>query len=85
MTIEIHPRNKVKDSLDRLHSRLEDLMFSVVQRFPERLIPSPIMDWLDHYTTKRIDQLRQQSIKQTWRNMSLENAVNEISAKNKHQ
>jgi hypothetical protein len=60
-------------------------MFSVVQRFPERLIPSPIMDWLDHYTTKRIDQLRQQSIKQTWRNMSLENAVNEISAKNKHQ
>jgi hypothetical protein len=43
------------------------------------------MDWLDHYTTKRIDQLRKQTIKQTWRNMSLENAVNEISAKNKHQ
>jgi alkyl sulfatase BDS1-like metallo-beta-lactamase superfamily hydrolase len=63
-------------------------MFFIVQHLPEWLIPAPLMNWLDHYTTKRINQLKQQTIKQTWRNMYLEGAVQEISAKktkNKHQ
>jgi hypothetical protein len=88
LNIEIKPHNKIKDSLDRLCSRLEDLMFSVIQRLPEQLIPDYLMEWLDHYTTKRIDQLKQQTIKQTWHNMYLENAIQEISAKQaqkKHQ
>jgi hypothetical protein len=88
MDIEIKPHNKIKDFLNRLCSRLEDLMFSVVQILPEWLIPTPLMNWLDHYITKRINQLKQQTIKQTWRNMYLEGAVQEISAKkakNKHQ
>jgi predicted RNA polymerase sigma factor len=81
MDIELRPHSKIKDFLDHLHSRLEDLMFSAVQHLPEQMIPDSLMNWLDRYTSKRIDQLRQQTIKQTWRNMYLENAVQEISGK----
>jgi hypothetical protein len=88
LNIEIKPHNIVKDSLDRLCSRIEDVMFSVFYYLPEWLIPAPLMEWLDHYTTKRIKQLQQRTIKQTWRNMYLKDAVQEISAKqakNRHQ
>ena len=37
------------------------------------------MEWLDRYTTKRITELKQQHIKQVWRNMYMQNAFNEIS------
>jgi hypothetical protein len=46
------------------------------------------MEWLDTYTTKRINQLKQQTIKQTWNNMYLQKASQEISTKQaqkKHQ
>jgi hypothetical protein len=39
------------------------------------------MDWFKRYATKRLIQLQQQTVKQTWRNMYLENAVNELSTK----
>lgn len=54
-------------------------MFSIFQKLPEKFIPRWLMEWLDHYTTKRINELKQQHIKQVWKNMYLQNAVNEIS------
>lgn len=81
MNIEIRPHSKIKDSLDRLHSRLEDLMLSLVQHLPEGMIPDSLMEWLDHYTTKRIAQLHQQTVRQTWHNCQLETVIQEISEK----
>lgn len=54
-------------------------MFSTIQKLPEKFIPRFLMKWLERYTTKRINELKQQSIKQTWRNMYLQKAVNEIT------
>ena len=48
-------------------------------KLPDRFIPSALMDWLDRYTTKRINQLKQQNIKNTWRNLYLQKAVDDIS------
>lgn len=61
-----------------LHSNLENLLFKLVMKLPDKLIPSFVMDWLDRYTTKRINQLKQQNIRQTWKNTYLRKAVDEI-------
>jgi len=39
------------------------------------------MNWLSRYLDKRIRELKQQSIKQTWKNMYLQSAVDEIHAR----
>jgi hypothetical protein len=60
----------------------------MILKVPERFIPAPLMKWLDAYTTKRINQLKQQIVKQTWNNTYLQKASQEISAKQaqkKHQ
>lgn len=77
--IEIKKRSIVKEFLHKLHSKLEDLFFKIIMRTPDRFIPSALMNWLDRYTTKRINQLKQQNIKQTWRNLYLQSAVDDIS------
>lgn len=76
--IEIHKPNRLKDLLHKIINKLEDLMFSVVQRLPERLMPKPIMNWLNHYTDKRLSQLKQQIIRSNWHTIELEKAVNNI-------
>ena len=79
MDIEIKDHNRLKELLHSLHSKLEDLMFAVVQRLPEAYIPSFLMEWLDRYTTNRLNELKQQTIHQTWRNLYLEKAATDIS------
>lgn len=79
--IEIKKRSIVKDFLYKLHSTLEDLFFKIIMKLPERLIPSSLMEWLERYTLKRISQIKQQNIKQTWRNMYLKDALDNISNK----
>lgn len=79
--IEIKDRSKVKESLFMLHNKIEDLIFELLQKVPERFIPQPLMGWLDRYTTKRINQLKQQNIKNTWRNVYLEKVVNDINSR----
>ena len=67
----------------RLHGKLEDLLFSIIQKLPEKLIPSPLMFWLDRYLDKRISQLQQEIIKQRWQQDALEKAVSDIRSINK--
>lgn len=76
--IEIKDRNHIQDFFHKLHSKLEDITFSVIQRIPEKFIPHWLMNWLSRYLDKRISELKQQSIKMTWRNMYLQNAVDDI-------
>lgn len=78
MNIEIKPRNKAKEFSNKLHDTLEDILFSIIQKLPESLIPSPIMEWLDRYTTKRTQQLQQEILRQQWQQIYLEKAVEEI-------
>ena len=76
--IELKDRNHVKDFFHKLFSSLENMAFSIIQQIPERFIPQWLMNMLEKYLGKRINELKQESIKMTWRNMYLQNAVNEI-------
>lgn len=76
--IEIKDRNRLKEFFHKLHSRLENITFSIIQRIPEKFIPQWFMNWLEKYLDKRISELKHQSIKMTWRNMYMQNAVNDI-------
>jgi hypothetical protein len=39
------------------------------------------MNWLSRYLDKRINELKQQSIKMTWQNMYLQDAVDDIHSR----
>lgn len=78
MNIEIKPRNKAKEFFNKLYDTLEDILFSIVQKLPESLIPSFLMTWLDRYTTKRTQQLQQEIIRRQWEQIYLEKAIGEI-------
>jgi len=81
INIEIEKPNHFRNALHRLHSKLEDMMFSIIQKLPDRFLSNFLMSWMDKYTTKRINQLKQQNIKQTWKNLYLQKAVDDISKK----
>lgn len=81
INIEIKNRSRIKEFSDNLFSRLEDMMFDIILKVPQRFIPSPVMEWLDSYTDKRIQELKQQSIRQSWENMYLKKALEEIRQK----
>ena len=76
--IEIKDRNHIQEIFHKLHSRLEDIAFSIVQRIPEKFIPQWLMNRLEKYLDKRISELKQESVKMTWHNMYLQNTVNDI-------
>lgn len=76
--IELKDRNRLKEFFHKLHSRLENITFSIIQKLPEKFIPQWLMNRLEKYLDKRISELKQQSIQMTWRNMYLQNAVNDI-------
>lgn len=76
--IEIKDRNKIKEFFQNFHSKAEDIAFSIIQRIPEKFIPHWLMNWFEKYLDKRISELKQESIKMTWRNMYLQKAVDDI-------
>ena len=78
MNIEIKPRNQIEELFNNFHSKLENILFSIVQKLPESLIPSFLMTWLDRYTTKRTQQLQQEIIRRQWEQIYLEKAIGEI-------
>ena len=80
INIEIRPRNKIKEFSNRLHNTLENLLFSIVQKLPEAFILAPLMNWLDRYITKRIQELQQKITRQKWQQIHLEKAIEEIHA-----
>ena len=78
INIELKDRNPIKEFFHGLHSRLEDILFSIIQKLPEKFIPRWLMNWLEKYLDKRISTLKQQTIKMTWQNMYLQSAVDDI-------
>ena len=78
INIEIQKPNRFKDLLHKIFNRLEDLMFSIIQKLPEKMIPHFLMDWMEHYTNKRLSELKQQIIRNRWHTIELEKVVDSI-------
>ena len=83
INIEIQKPNRFKDLLHKIFNRLEDLMFSIIQKLPEKMIPHFLMDWMEQYTNKRLSELKQQIIRNRWHTIELEKVVDNIH--NRHQ
>ena len=83
INIEIKPTNKIKIFFQSIHSALEDILFSAVFHIPESFLPSFLMNWLDSYTTKRTQELQQEIVRQQWKQVSLEKAVEDIHSRTK--
>lgn len=76
--IEIQKPNRFKDLLHKIYDRLEDLIFAIIQKIPEKYIPSSFMKWMEHYTNKRLSELQSQIIRKRWQTIELEKAVDKI-------
>lgn len=81
--IELKHRNRLKEFFHTFFNKLEDLMFTVFQKTPERLIPPFLMKWMDNYTRKRLHELEQDVIRQRWKKIQLEKALGEIRLNNR--
>ena len=79
--IEIQKPNRFKDLLYKIYDRLEDLIFTIIQKIPEKHIPSFFMKWMKHYTNKRLSELQSQIIRKRWQTIELEKAVDKIHNK----
>lgn len=78
MNYEITPRNRAKDFSRQIHDKLEDFLFWILQKIPERLIPAALIHWADRYLDNRIHQLKQETIRQNWDKAHLDQALKEI-------
>lgn len=79
INIEIQKPNKIKSILNRSKNKIEDTMFSIILKLPEKHIPSFLMGWLERYTNKRIAELNHAIIKDTWKHMELKKATDRHS------
>ena len=76
--IEIQKPNRFKDLLHKIYNHLEDLIFAIIQKIPEKHIPSFLMNWMEHYTNKRLSKLQSQIIRKRWQTIELEKTVDNI-------
>ena len=76
--IYIEIQNRFKDFLHKIYDRLEDLIFAIIQKLPEKHIPSSFIKWMEHYTNKRLSELQSQIIRKRWQTIELEKAVDKI-------
>ena len=86
MTIDIELKDcsRIKKFFHKLYNKAEDILFSIIQKIPENFIPHWLMNWLEKYLDKRISELKQESIKMTWRKMYLQSAVNDIHSRQRN-
>ena len=78
INIEITSRKKSKELIHRLHSKTEDILFTIFGKIPEKLIPSFLMDWMNKYTDKRLQELKQAAIQLEWKRVYMQKAVQEM-------
>ena len=78
MNYEITPRSRAREFFHQIQDKLEDFFFWILQKVPEKFIPSALMNWADRYLDKRIHQLKQETIRQNWDKAHLDQALKEI-------
>lgn len=67
--------------LHKIYDRLEDLIFAIIQKIPEKHIPFFLMNRMERYTNKRLSELQSQIIRKRWQTIELEKAVDNIRKK----
>ena len=50
MNITITPHNPIKDFFYKIASKIEDCIFTLFERLPDRLIPAFLLNWMERYT-----------------------------------
>lgn len=81
MNIEIRPQNKTERFFRKFHNKLEDILFSIVQKVPEPLIPAFVMNWVESYIDKRTRKLKEDIIRKQWQQIHLEKVAEKIHGK----
>lgn len=81
MNYEITPRNRAREFFHQIHDKLEDFLFWILQKIPKKFIPDTLMHWADRYLDKRIQQLKQETIRQNWDKVYLDQALREIHSR----
>jgi hypothetical protein len=81
INIEIHKQNRLKDFLHKIHYNIEETAFKLFDRIPEKYIPACLIKWMEHYTDKRLSELKQQIIRSNWQTIEFEKVVNNIHTK----
>lgn len=74
------PENKRK-FFKKLKGKAEDILFSIIELLPEKLIPGFVMDWVSRYIDKRMNEIKQEQIKANWNKTYVEKAVKELKQK----
>lgn len=74
----IYIKGRFTRFFNRTYSKLEDFGFDLIQKIPEKFIPAFLMRWLEHYTDKRIAELKHDIIRNRWQAADLENVINDI-------
>lgn len=74
------PENK-REFFKKIKSKAEDILFSIIELLPEKLIPGFVMDWVSKYIDKRMNEIKQEQIKANWNKTYVEKAVKELKQK----
>lgn len=78
INIEIKNNSRLKELLFKIYSKIEDMLFSIIQAMPVSFIPRFLMRLTEHYINKRISDLNRQLIRDRWRSIGLEKVVDDI-------
>ncbi len=78
MNVEIKKRSALRTLTEKMKSKGEDAALWILERIPERMMTPKMIDRMSELLDRRIYQLRGQEIKNTWRNLELEKAVEQI-------
>lgn len=78
MDINIQKPNPLAGFFHKLYAQIEDVLFSIIQKLPERFISPRVMAWMEQYTDKRITRLNQQLIRDRWQTTELQKAAHQI-------
>lgn len=79
--ITVKERSKIKEFCKRIKSKMEDMLFLLLERLPERLLPSWLINWMSQYIDKRMAELEREQVKANWEKVYLEQAVKELRNK----
>ena len=79
--ITVKERNKKEEFFKKLKSKAEDVLFSIITRLPERLLPKCFMRWLEKYLNKRMAELQREQVQANWNKVYMEQAVKELGLK----
>ncbi len=78
MSTEHNNCSRIPALFHKTHDKLENLLFTLVSKLPESLIPKSVMDWLGRYTNKRIAELQRQIIHDRWQTVKLDETLKQI-------